>query len=181
MRSADCFLPGIPCFKCKQIQTPKALSLPFQTTTCLACKLFSHVHDSLLYRSTNSIQSDLGNQQARNDSTFRSCQACHVNRLVGAHTQFQIYGLGVHAIIGALSTTTWPCASHHITNSMMNSPNAIALASPPLYTTTDALPTAWHPQLDKIGLDRLGACLARPLPRAPKLHGLSAVLSALSN
>ena len=64
---------------------------------------------------------------------------------------------------------------------MMNSPNAIALASPPLYTTTDALPTAWHPQLKKIGVDRLGVYLARPLPRAPKLDGLSAALGALSN
>ena len=64
---------------------------------------------------------------------------------------------------------------------MMNSPNAIALTSPPLYTATDALPTAWHPQLEKIGLDRLGVCLARPLPRAPKLDGLSAALGALSN
>ena len=138
-------------------------------------------HDSIFNRSANSMQSDRGNRLARNDITFRSCQACHINRLVGAHTQLQIYGLGAHTIFGPLSTTTCPCASHHITNSMMNSPNAIALASPPLYTTTDALPTAWHPQLEKIGLDRLGVYLARPLPRAPKLHRLSAALRGPSN
>ena len=54
------------------------------------------------------------------------------------------------------------------------------LGSNSQHTSADGFPTAWCPQLEKIGLDILDFGHDRPLPRVPKRHRLSAALHGLS-